>query len=136
MHDYTAYENSLLEGLGVIENANHKAKNDIIQLTQEINKILKIYYKKPSLKGSLSNELGNVKPIVKQSIDLPSVKETVTEIHKAPENITEIELKGVLVKIDKDLHKKIKSYCVERELEMQEYFNDAIHYKAKIDKIL
>ena len=92
--------------------------------------------KKPSLKGSLSNELGNVKPIVKQSIDLPSVKETVIEIHKAPENIIEIEFKGVLVKIDKDLHKKIKTYCVEKELEMQEYFSDAIHYKAKIDKLI
>lgn len=42
MHDYTAYENSLLEGLGVIENSNLKAKNDIIQLTQEINKILNL----------------------------------------------------------------------------------------------
>jgi chromosome partitioning protein len=42
LHDYTAYENSLLEGLGVLENSNPKAKNDIIQLTKEIDKLLNI----------------------------------------------------------------------------------------------
>jgi chromosome partitioning protein len=42
LHDYTAYENSLLEGLGVLEISNPKAKNDIIQLTKELNKILNL----------------------------------------------------------------------------------------------
>jgi hypothetical protein len=91
---------------------------------------------KPSLKGSLSSDLGTVKKIEKQSIDIPVIKDTVSELHKQSGNSIEIETKGVLVKIDKEVHKKIKSYCVEKEMEMQEYFNDAIHYKAKIDKIL
>ena len=93
--------------------------------------------KKPSLKGSLGGELGIIKPIEKQTIDLPAVKEKVTEIHRKSDNFKEeVETKGVLLKIDKDLHKKIKSYCVEKEMELQEYFNDAIYYKAKIDKLI
>jgi hypothetical protein len=91
---------------------------------------------KPSLKGSLSNELGTIKKIEKQSIDIPVIKGTVTELHKTTENSLEIETKGVLVKIDKEVHKKIKSYCVEKEMEMQEYFCDAINHKAKIDNII
>lgn len=93
--------------------------------------------KKPSLKASLGGELGSMKQIEKQTIDLPAVKETVSEIHKKPNNFTEdVETKGVLLKIDKELHKKIKSYCVEKEMELQEYFSDAIYYKAKIDKLI
>jgi len=42
LHDYTAYENSLLQRLGVLEGSNLKAKNDVIQLTKEINKILSL----------------------------------------------------------------------------------------------
>jgi len=42
LHDYTAYENTLLNGLGVLEGSNLKAKNDVIQLTKEINKILSL----------------------------------------------------------------------------------------------
>lgn len=90
---------------------------------------------KPSLKDSLSNELGTIKKIEKQTIDIPGVKDTVTELHKKPET-TIVETKGVLVKVDKELHKKIKSYCVDKEMDLQEYFNDAIYYKAKIDKLI
>ena len=91
---------------------------------------------KPSLKGSLSNELGTKKTIEKQSIDIPVIKDSVTELHKKPDYSLEIETKGVLVKLDKELHKKIKAYCVEKEMDMQEYYNDAIYYKAKTDKII
>ena len=91
---------------------------------------------KPSLKGSLSGELGTKKTIEKQSIDIPVIKESVTELHKKPDSSLEIETKGVLVKLDKELHKKIKSYCVEKEMDLQEYYNDAIYYKAKADKII
>jgi len=91
---------------------------------------------RPSLKGSLSNELGTIKKIERQPIDIPVIKDTVTELHKKPETTNEIETKGVLVKVDKELHKKIKSYCVEKEMDMQEYYNDAIYYKAKIDKLI
>ena len=91
---------------------------------------------KPSLKGSLSNELGTKKTIEKQSIDIPVIRDSVTELHKKPNSSIEIETKGVLVKVDKELHKKIKGYCVEKEMDMQEYYNDAIYYKAKTDKIV
>ena len=91
---------------------------------------------KPSLKGSLSNELGTKKTIEKQSIDIPVIKDSVIELHKKPDYSLEIETKGVLVKLDKELHKKIKSYCVEKEMDLQEYYNDAIYYKAKADKII
>jgi hypothetical protein len=91
---------------------------------------------KPSLKGSLSNELGTKKTIEKQSIDIPVIKDSVTELHKKPDYSQEIETKGVLVKLDKELHKKIKAYCVEKEMDMQEYYSDAIYYKAKTDKII
>ena len=91
---------------------------------------------KPSLKGSLSNELGTKKTIEKQSIDIPVIKDSVIELHKKPDYSLEIETKGVLVKLDKELHKKIKAYCVEKEMVLQEYYNDAIYYKAKADKII
>jgi len=91
---------------------------------------------KPSLKGSLSTELGTKKTIEKQSIDIPVIKDSVTELHKKPDYSLEIETKGVLVKLDKELHKKIKAYCVEKEMDMQEYYSDAIYYKAKTDKII
>ena len=91
---------------------------------------------KPSLKGSLSSELGTKKTIEKQSIDIPVIKDSVTELHKKPDYSLEIETKGVLVKLDKELHKKIKAYCVEKEMDMQEYYSDAIYYKAKTDKII
>ncbi len=91
---------------------------------------------KPSLKGSLSTELGTKKTIEKQSIDIPVIRDSVTELHKKPDSSIEIETKGVLVKVDKELHKKIKGYCVEKEMDMQEYYNDAIYYKAKTDKII
>ncbi len=91
---------------------------------------------RPSLKGSLSNELGTIKKIERQPIDIPVIKDSVTELHKKPESTIEVETKGVLVKVDKELHKKIKSYCVEKEMDMQEYYNDAIYYKAKIDKLI
>ena len=91
---------------------------------------------KPSLKGSLSTELGTKKTIEKQSIDIPVIMDSVTELHKKPDYSLEIETKGVLVKLDKELHKKIKAYCVEKEMDMQEYYNDAIYYKAKTDKII
>jgi hypothetical protein len=91
---------------------------------------------KPSLKGSLSTELGTKKTIEKQSIDIPVIRDSVTELHKKPDSSLEVETKGVLVKVDKELHKKIKGYCVEKEMDMQEYYNDAIYYKAKTDKII
>jgi len=91
---------------------------------------------KPSLKGSLSTELGTKKIIEKQSIDIPVIRDSVTELHKKPDSTIEIETKGVLVKVDKEQHKKMKGYCVEKEMDMQEYYNDAIYYKAKTDKII
>ena len=91
---------------------------------------------KPSLKGSLSSELGTKKTIEKQSIDIPVIMDSVTELHKKPDSSLEIETKGVLVKLDKELHKKIKGYCVEKEMDLQKYYNDAIYYKAKADKII
>jgi hypothetical protein len=91
---------------------------------------------KPSLRGSLSSELGTKKTIEKQSIDIPVIMDSVTELHKKPDSSLEIETKGVLVKLDKELHKKIKSYCVEKEIVLQEYFSDAIYHKAKTDKII
>jgi len=91
---------------------------------------------KPSLKGSLSSELGTKKTIEKQSIDIPDIMDSVTELHKKPDSSLEIETKGVLVKLDKELHKKIKGYCVEKEMDLQKYYNDAIYYKAKTDKII
>ena len=91
---------------------------------------------KPSLKGSLSSELGTKKTIEKQSIDIPDIMDSVTELHKKSDSSLEIETKGVLVKLDKELHKKIKGYCVEKEMDLQKYYNDAIYYKAKTDKII
>jgi hypothetical protein len=91
---------------------------------------------RPSLKGSLSNELGTIKKVERQSIDIPVIKENVTELHKKAEASIEIEIKKILVKVDKDLHKKIKTYCVDKEMDLQEYFNDAIYHKAKIDKLI
>ena len=41
---------------------------------------------KPSLKGSLSNELGTKKTIEKQSIDIPVIMDSVTELHKKPDS--------------------------------------------------
>jgi len=89
-----------------------------------------------SLKESLSNELGTIKKIERQTIDIPVIKENVTELHKKSEASAETEIKKILVKVDKDLHKKIKSYCVDKEMDLQEYFNEAIYYKAKIDKLI
>jgi len=91
---------------------------------------------RPSLKESLSNELGTIKKIERQPIDIPVIKGSVTELHKKAEASIKIEIKKILVKVDKDLHKKIKTYCVDKEIDLQEYFNDAIYYKAKIDKLL
>jgi len=91
---------------------------------------------RPSLKESLSNELGSIKKIERQPIDIPVIKENVTELHKKAEPSIAIETKKILVKVDKDLHKKIKSYCVDKEMDLQEYFNDAIYHKAKIDKLI
>ena len=48
---------------------------------------------KPSLKGSLSNELGTKKTIEKQSIDIPVIMDSVTELHKKPDYSLEIETK-------------------------------------------
>jgi hypothetical protein len=92
--------------------------------------------KKTTLKDSLSNELGTIKKIERQSLDIPVIKENVTTLHKNSETSIEHETKGVHIKVDKELHKKIKSYCVEKDIDMQEYFNEAIFYKAKIDKLI
>jgi hypothetical protein len=37
---------------------------------------------RPSLKESLSNELGTIKKIERQPIDIPVIKGSVTELHK------------------------------------------------------
>lgn len=91
---------------------------------------------RPSLKESLSNELGTIKKIERQPIDIPVIKGSVTELHKKAESAITTEIKKILVKVDKELHKKIKTYCVDKEMDLQEYFNDAIYYKAKIDKLI
>jgi thioredoxin reductase len=92
--------------------------------------------KKPSLKGSLGSELGEKKVIEKQDLNIPAVKETVTEIHKPQNHKEETETKGVFIKIGKELHKEIKKYCVLHDLDMQGYYLDAIMNKAKFDKII
>ena len=92
--------------------------------------------KKPSLKGSLSSELGKVQKIEKQDLNILAVKDTVTEIHKPQNHKEEAETKGIFIKIGKELHKEIKKYCVLHDLDMQEYYLDAIINKAKFDKII
>ena len=41
---------------------------------------------KTTLKGSLGGELGAMKKIEKQDLNIPAVKETVTGIHKPQRN--------------------------------------------------
>jgi len=78
---------------------------------------------KPSLKGSLSNELGTKKTIEKQSIDIPVIKDSVTELHKKPDYSLEIETKGVLVKLDKELHKNSnKKYFKVKDIFFYKYY--------------
>ena len=91
---------------------------------------------KPTLKGSLSGELGAMKKIEKQDLNIPAVKETVTGIHKQQNHKEETETKGVFIKLEKELHKEIKKYCVLHDLDMQGYFLDAITSKAKLDKVI
>lgn len=90
---------------------------------------------KNSLKNSLGSSFGTSKKIEKQNIDIPIIKETVSEIHKTKNN-NELETKGVFIKIEKGLHKNIKKYCVLNEVDMQEFFTEAIVNKAKIDRII
>jgi hypothetical protein len=72
----------------------------------------------------------------KKDIDLSTLQKNVNQLHSETKTISLQQpnvdnLQKFQVFLPKDIHKKIKAYCIEEELNLKDFSTEAIIEKAK-----